>query len=676
MKITKAVRFTLIFAGVGLVTTFLIIYVQHNTSNTYNGNLPFLTLGDNVKNITTKAHLRLEKLIEGDKTLNFDNDVLSLFASSQQLLEDAYDGKSTELGQFEKTHDEETKILLKEAAISSGKLTAAAKARWESYGQTLSQQNNVQRDSLGNPIVKTTSPADTDDQLDRQLDVAFQGFESTVDRLIMHVRKNLNDDVSYINTLSWVVPLFVIMSFTFLCMLIYRLQRGNDTLVAENNAKLEEESNRVDTLTQFIEAVSAGNYNIELNASSEDNLTGTLVTMRDKLKGNAEDDRKRNWATTGLAQVGEILRTSSDSTAELYDSIIRFVVKYTKSNQGGLFILNEETENKKFLELVSCYAFERKKYLTKQIEIGDGLVGQCYLEGQRIYLLEVPKEYISITSGLGGTNPNALLIIPMKVNDKTFGVLELASFQKYEEYEIELVEKLAESIASTISNVRVNETTRLLLERTQQQAEEMKSQEEEIRQNMEELEATQEEMRRKQTILEKELTQSQEQAAALRVQEKKLMESQDTLQAIVDNIPRAIFWKDKDLRFMGCNKIFASVAGAKSPRELIGKTDFDMAWSAQADAYRKDDMEVMRKRAGKLDIEEVNINSTGEESWVLTSKVPIINDNNDVVAILGMFEDITIRKRKEADVARKLQEREVALKELQELKQMLQTKKP
>jgi len=288
------------------------------------------------------------------------------------------------------------------------------------------------------------------------------------------------------------------MGFTVLCLFIVRYMKRTRHALLESEKNLKSEIDRVGSLSSFIESVSKGEYNIQLESKgTDDHLTTMLISMRESLKENAEIERRRNWSTSGLAKIGEILRASSGNTTALYDNIIQFVVKYTQSNQGGLFILNNENENNHFLELVSCYAFERKKFIQKNIDPGQGLIGQCFQEAERVYLLEVPEDYIHITSGLGNENPSALLLIPMKVNDQVFGVIELASFSKFEEFEIVLVEEFAESIAATISTVKTNESTRILLEQTQQQAEEMRSQEEEMRQNMEELSATQEEMGRK-----------------------------------------------------------------------------------------------------------------------------------------------------------------------------------
>lgn len=659
MKFSRSLRYSLFFAAIGILTTVLTIYVQRTTHTIYEKNIPFVAMGDHLKNRTTTAYLKFQELVNGSRSIVFKDHILNQLSASRNILQGAYDGKETALGKFYRSDDEETRALIKESLVDIENLIQTANTIWTTKQQQLA-----------------AGDAQAKEEAMQQFALLYTKLQSGLDRIANYVDGNLRADRRNLQILFWGSALILVAGFGFLCFVIHRLQQNSDVALISYTTQLEEETKRVNKLSQFIEAVSAGNYNIELKADDEnDNLTAMLVNMRDKLKLNAEDDRKRNWTTTGLAQIGELLRANTSSSAELYDNIIRFVVKYTKSNQGGLFILNNDDENDQFLELVACYAFERKKYITRKVVIGDGLIGQCYLEGERIYLLEVPQEYISITSGLGGSNPNALLIVPMKVNDKIYGVIELASFNKYAEYEIELVEKLAESIASTISNVRINETTRLLLERTQQQAEEMKSQEEEIRQNMEELEATQEEMRRKQTILEQELEQSKEQGDILRMQERKLIESQDTLQAIVDNLPRAIFWKDKDLRYLGCNKIFATLAGATSHLELIGKTDYDMVWGASGDAYRKDDFEVINSRVAKLDIEEVLKNSAGEESWVRTSKVPVINQQGEVIAILGMIEDITSHKRKEADINRKLQEREDAMKELQALKELLQTRK-
>ena len=95
-----------------------------------------------------------------------------------------------------------------------------------------------------------------------------------------------------------------------------------------------------------------------------------------------------------------------------------------------------------FIEMKACYAFDRRKYLQKRIEIGEGLVGRCYQEKERIYLTEIPNDYIKITSGLGDDNPRALLIIPLIYNDVIYGLIELANFSDFPDYVIEFVERV------------------------------------------------------------------------------------------------------------------------------------------------------------------------------------------------------------------------------------------
>jgi len=495
---TRAFKYALGFAVIGLFVTLLIAYVERNILATYQRNLPYINLGDNIKNRSTKGHLWFEELMAGDQTLDFDKDVIALFASSRDILNGAYTSGETELGKFEKIDDDLTYTIIKEAIADIESLTQSARQR---YKFKLEADANVQTDSLGNVITSSTGEA-AGGQLDQEFDKSYEEFQTTMDRLVNHISEIVKKDSGFLNSLSWISIVLVAGAFGLLCTLIYRLQFGSDKMVAENTAKLEEETRRMGSISGFIEGVSSGNYSIQLEGMNEtDGLGHTLVSMRNKLNQNAETDRRRNWSTSGLAQIGDILRASNASTTDLYDNIIRFVVKYTESNQGGLFIYNEDDEQDKYLELAACYAFERKKFLNKKVDIGEGLVGQCFIEGEKIYLLDVPEEYITITSGLGGANPSALLLVTMKVNEKMYGVIELASFKKFEDFEIDLVEKLAESIASTISTVRTNESTRVLLEKTQQQTEEMRAQEEEMRQNMEELEATQEEMRRKEKHL-------------------------------------------------------------------------------------------------------------------------------------------------------------------------------
>ncbi len=216
-----------------------------------------------------------------------------------------------------------------------------------------------------------------------------------------------------------------------------------------------------------------------------------------KVEQAQEEDRRRNWAAEGVTRMSEILR-SGKSSQEIFDQSISLIVNYVKANQGGLFVVEkDEAEEATIIRLKSCYAYSKKKFLEKEILPGQGLLGQVYMEGEYINMTTIPQNYVKITSGLGESTPPALLIIPLKVNDVTEGLLEIASFHKFEKHEIELIQKLGENLASYIQTNRINERTRHLLSEAQQQAEELKAQEEEMHQNMEELAATQEEMYRK-----------------------------------------------------------------------------------------------------------------------------------------------------------------------------------
>ena len=255
---------------------------------------------------------------------------------------------------------------------------------------------------------------------------------------------------------------------------------------------------------KFAKQIGKGNLTSKFKLlSKKDVLGNALLNMRSSLisakkeeEKRKEDDNKRNWATSGIAKFNEILRRNNDNIKELSYEVISNLVRYLGANQGGLFVINSEKEEK-YIELVASFAYDRKKFIEKYILKGEGLIGRSVQEKETIYMTNIPQTYIEVTSGLGKNTPSSLLIVPLKLNDNVFGVVEVASFDEFEDYKVKFLEKIGESIASTISAVKISIRTSKLLEATKRQSEVLASQEEEMRQNLEELQATQEESARK-----------------------------------------------------------------------------------------------------------------------------------------------------------------------------------
>ena len=269
---------------------------------------------------------------------------------------------------------------------------------------------------------------------------------------------------------------------------------------------------------QFAKEIEQGNLDADYELLGDKDMLGNaLLTMRDSLKvarkneeERKKEEEKQRWTTHGIAMFSDILRNDNDNLEKLSFNIISNIVKYLDAIQGGLFLINDNDKSDQFIEMMACYAYDRRKFNERRIEIGEGLIGRCFIERKTIYITDVPNNYVYITSGLGKENPRAILIVPLIINDQVYGVIELASFKEFEAHKIAFVEKVGESIASTVSTVKINIKTALLLEQTQQQAEEMAAQEEEMRQNMEELQATQEEAARREEELRIEIEQMRE----------------------------------------------------------------------------------------------------------------------------------------------------------------------
>lgn len=259
-------------------------------------------------------------------------------------------------------------------------------------------------------------------------------------------------------------------------------------------------------VSNILEKIGEGDFSIEFKKTSKKDLLGqAVVTMRDKLHQFFEEDKRKtrisSWTNQGLALFGDIMRNNTSSIESLAGEINNQLVKYLDANQGAIYILDTNEEKKDFLKLVSAYAWDRKKHVEREIYAGEGIVGQVLLEKETTYLTDVPNDFVHITSGLGEANPRSILIVPIKENEEVYGIIEIASFNLFDEYHIELIEKVGESLGSVIANIRTNQETKLLLRDSQLLTEQLRTQEEELRQNTEELQATQENINHKLEII-------------------------------------------------------------------------------------------------------------------------------------------------------------------------------
>jgi PAS domain S-box-containing protein len=390
--------------------------------------------------------------------------------------------------------------------------------------------------------------------------------------------------------------------------------------LVSNQMKLIEEA------SGFIKEIEKGNLAENISEQLTNNELGnSLLSMQKHLARIATEEQERTWVNTGLAKFSDILRNKeSMDLKDLSDNILMNLVKYVNANQGAIFVLEDSLKGEEHLHIIACYAYDRRKYLNKRIEIGEGLAGQCILEKEAIYITDLPAEYIHITSGLGGANPRSVLICPLLINEKIFGVIELASFEEIPNYKMDFIKRLGENIASSIKNVKDNEKTLLLLSASQQQSEELRAQEEEMRQNMEEMQATQEEMGRKNEEIARNAAESQG-----------MLKGINTTMATIEFTPDG-YVTNANANFLESMKCTLDEIKGKHhknfvPKEVQMTSDYETFWS---------------RLASGIPISGIfrRISLKGETVWLNAIYNPIFNEKDEVIKVVKFATDITLEQ--------------------------------
>ncbi len=154
--------------------------------------------------------------------------------------------------------------------------------------------------------------------------------------------------------------------------------------------------------------------------------------------------------------------------------------------------------------------------------------------------------------------------------------------------------------------------------------------------------------------------------------EQELKESKNMLELVMDSIPQFIFWKDINSVYLGCNENFARVAGLKSRNEIVGKTDYDLAWKKEeADFFVKMDKRIIESGIAEFHIIEPQLQADGKRAWLDTNKIPIHNNSGEIIGVLGTYEDITERKMAEILMQEKNKKIEAQNKEYLQINETL-----
>ncbi len=395
-------------------------------------------------------------------------------------------------------------------------------------------------------------------------------------------------------------------------------------------------------VTAFVSEVGKGNFEVDVEIfQNNGEIYESLHNMTDAIKANVEEDNKRNWTSEGLAKFVDITRDIQDIDV-FYNNILSNLIRYVNANQGYLYVINDDDESNVHMEIQAVYAYGKQRYLEekKVIQFKQGMVGQAWFDKEPLYFTEIPTDFVNITSGIGEATPTCVFIVPLMINEKVLGVLEIASFKPMLSHEKEFIVKLSETIASTVDSAKTNDRTRRLLFASQEAEQAMKAQEEEIRQNMEEMQATQAEMERMQRKMVEDKNTLQQDFNEKIAESQGVVNGINATMATIEFTPQGnvVTANENFLHTMKCS--LENIVGKHHqnfvPADIVSSDDYKKFWS---------DLAVGIEKQGVFK----RVDAKGNIVWLNAIYNPIKDASGKVAKVIKFATDITQKVELEAE---------------------------
>jgi signal transduction histidine kinase/CheY-like chemotaxis protein/HAMP domain-containing protein len=248
-------------------------------------------------------------------------------------------------------------------------------------------------------------------------------------------------------------------------------------------------TNQVRAISDVATAVTEGDLTRQVGVAAsgevavlKDNLNEMIRNLRETTRQNTEQD----WLKTNLERFTRLLQGQRD-LATVSSMILSELAPLLSAQHGVFYTLVDDQDGTPVLRYQAGYGFKERKHLASEFCVGEGLVGQCAQEKERILLTDVPGDYVTINSGLGEATPLNIIVLPILFEGSVRAVVELASFSRFSPTHQAFLDQLTESIGLVLNTIEANTLTENLLRQSQSQAQELQSRQEDLRASNEDL---------------------------------------------------------------------------------------------------------------------------------------------------------------------------------------------